>query len=113
MYIVDPGVPDVPDDPSYLSYANGLAQGIFMRAPGPDPRITHTPNDFENNTFEAAAPVLLSRVWPHVNVSFPDFGHPNAVQYWGGEIQRWFESGGWSSGLWIDVSGRLLCLRMA
>lgn len=76
--IVDPGI-SVND--SYGTYARGISAGIFLQRNGSN---------------------YLGKVWPG-NVYFPDFFHPNASNYWLGEIDM-FRKIIPVDGLWIDMN---------
>jgi len=80
VVIVDPGILN---SPGYEPFEAGRKMNVFIKnAQGED---------------------FIGRVWPHGPVTFPDFFHPNATEWWFRQIKTFLDATP-VDGLWIDMN---------
>ena len=80
VMIIDPGVKI---EEGYPAYSDGLEEGIFIRRPSGEPTV--------------------GKVWPGL-VSFIDFAHPQATDFWTRYFQDAYDHQMPFDGLWIDMN---------
>ena len=88
IHIVDPNIPAVlveKDQQEYLPYTTGKAMGIFVRHPANDS-------------------LLYGKQWPPMTVAWPDWTHPDVVDWWTENFRRFGQIAGMPSGIWLDMN---------
>jgi len=84
QYYINMIDPAIAIDNTYPSFARGIEKDIFIK-------------DRDGNLFEG-------EVWPEgTNTAFPDWHHPNILEYWKNEIKL-FKDMAMTDGNWIDMN---------
>ena len=81
--IIDPGISNADPRGSYPPFDTGLAMDIFIR--------------------NSSDQLFVGKVWNPVSTVFPDFTHPDAIEYWHGNLEAYHDQVAFD-GVWIDMN---------